>query len=101
MAKYYKWHKREEEVLRKRRRTFMLAIRTPKHGLSGNTWAYINLQTIDDDFERIWITTMLMEPEELPFARATKEDKKYLGRYLKGNKGKVVTDYFKLFGSEI
>ena len=98
MAKYYKWYKREEEVLRKHKNIFMFAIRTPEHGFSGNTWAYVSLQTSDDKLEHIWINIMLSKPERLSFLHATKKDEEYIGRYLKGNKGKIIIEYFDVFG---
>jgi len=100
MAEYYKWYKREEEVLSGHKKIFMFAIRTPKHGYSDDTWAYITLQTSDDDFGRIWIHSLLSKPEKLPFARATKKDEEHIWRHLKGNKRNIVLAYFNKFGTE-
>jgi len=95
MIKYHTWY--QEHRLYKNERTFLFAIKTPKNSLL-MPWAYINLVTSDDKLTKLWINTGLIKPENMVVCDESSSDKKYVARYLKGNKGKIIENYFWLFG---
>lgn len=98
MIKYYTWY--QEHRLDKNERVFLFAIKTPESSseMLMNRWAYINLRTRDDKLTKLWINTGFVKPEQLVVCDESPSDKKYVGHYLRGNKGKIIKDYFDTFG---
>ena len=94
MAEYYKWY--QEDRL-SGGRTFLFGIKAPRKRLM-DPWAYFNLRTKNDKLEDLWINISYVKPEELTACPESKSDKEYVSRYLKGNKGKIIVNYFNVFG---
>jgi len=99
VADYYKWYREDRRGGSKRDlKSFLFGIKRPKSKNMREPWVYLTLETSEDELSRLWINDEYVSPRELIVRRECKSDKEYLGRYLKGNKGKFIVQYFNMFG---